>query len=194
MLSPYISYQTVRLCALMAILLLPFGRPTLYAQVPMPEGLAPQLDAVGAELLFPVDAGYKWFDLEPSAPFQPCTFGIFSRKEKLEIRYLMEPYDTTNPEADFPHFWATRQVINLASNDEDDLITAHSLPDSMLTAFNANWGKLFFFHPKKSFSSRTNCQFLALFREGKGLAGLFFLFDEPSEALDRRMWGIRFKE
>lgn len=182
-----------RLCALTCIALC-FGRPIVVAQVPMPEGLLPQFEAAGVELLFPVDAGYKWFILDASVS-QPCPYGMYSRQEHLEIRYLLEPYDTLlNPEADFPHFWAMRQVINLASNDEEDLITAHSLSDSMLSAFKADWGKLFFFHPKKSFSPRENCQFLALFREGKGAVGLFFLFDEPTAVLEKRLYGVVYKD
>ena len=59
--------------------------------------------------------------------------------------------------------------------------------------FNADWGKVFFFTPKPGFTRKSHCRLLALHKEGKGTAYIFFLFEEPDEVLDHRFLALRFR-
>ena len=60
--------------------------------------------------------------------------------------------------------------------------------------FNADWGQVIFFQPKSVFSHKAHCKMLALYKEGKGMAFVFFLFDKGTLELDRRFLALRFKE
>ena len=60
------------------------------------------LETSGLEFLAPLDAGYK--DVTVIKNFlQDYHFAIRSRKEKLEIRYLIEPWQENDPSFQAPH-------------------------------------------------------------------------------------------
>jgi hypothetical protein len=142
----------------------------------------------------PVEGKYKAMNMRKDV-FQPCDYGIRSRKEKLEIRYLIAPYSENSPAFSAPHVETTRMVAHLASNDPDAVITVLSMDEQELRGdFNADWGKVFFFKPKEQFSTSQHCKLLSLYAEGKGMALVFFLFDKPSQELDNRFLALRFKD
>ncbi len=163
-------------------------------QVECPADFKRLLQGAQIDFFEPVEGAYKGIAL-PRHHFQPCDFAIRSRKEQLEIRYLIVPFqnEASNPVAQAPHVHCMRLVSHLASNDEQAVITILSIDEAELReTFNADWGKLFFFQPKPGFSERSHCKLLALHAEGKGTALVFFLFDQPSKELDNRHVALRF--
>ena len=149
------------------------------AQITLPGPFVGLLHDTGIELLLPLEAVYKLVDLEVN-DFQPCQVAIYSRQEKIEIRYLVEPYDSNKVAFQLPHVNASRLLMHLASNDEDAVITGHSLDNETLSRTGADWGKAFFFKPKTAFSSRQHCQLTILHKHLQGAIYIFLLFDDPN--------------
>ncbi|MDX1939926.1 MAG: hypothetical protein SFU99_05195 [Saprospiraceae bacterium] len=166
----------------------------LIAQIEFTDNFRHLVENAGIDFYEPTEGSYKEVKLQKHS-FQPCDFGIRSRREKLEIRYLIAPYSEYNIAFKAPHVECFRMVSNLATNEEDAAITSLSISeDELKENFNADWGKIYFFQPKDSFSERAHCKMLALYSEGKGMALVFFLFDEPSRDLDNRYLALRFKD
>ena len=94
-----------------------------------------------------------------------------------------------------PHVRCMQMIANVASNEEDTRVSALSLPDSIrLDQLNADWAKVFFFTPKKTFSTRYTCQMLAMYKEGRGMVFAYFLFNKPPMELDSRLLTVRFED
>lgn len=154
-----------------------------------------KLDKVQVDFFVPVEIDYKdVFVKKEAEKFQTYDFAIRSRKEKLEIRYLIHPTEDNDlaflpPAANF-----MRILTHLASNDEEHLIAVHSMSSENLKNFGADWGKEAVFTPKAIFSEEKHCKMLMLHKEGRGNIYIFFLFDEASEVLDQRYYALKFKE
>lgn len=163
-------------------------------KIEMPAPFLELLQKAGIEFYEPLEAGYK--DIEPwPNPYQPCNFAIRSRKEDLQIRYLIEPWKDNDPISANPHVAIFRTLSNLATNADEALISAIQPTRADLQKdFNADWGIVYFFQPKEGFSEKPFCRMVALYKEGKGMAYIFYLFDDPAnEALDRRYMALRFQ-
>lgn len=139
------------------------------------------LGEAGLDYLQPSDAGYREIKTAKNS-FQHCDFALYSRQEKLEIRFLIEPVRDTN-EILNPQLRCMGLVTHLASNDEAAAIAVHNIPGA---PYNADWAKAFFFQPKPVFGEWQHCKMLALYKEGSGMAFVFYFFNEADEALDRR--------
>ncbi|MCB0519651.1 MAG: hypothetical protein H6577_08355 [Lewinellaceae bacterium] len=180
----------ISLC--LAILVLP---AVCFSQkIDLPETFKELLNKAGIEFFEPLEAGYK--DIEPwPNPYQPCNFAIRSRKEDLQIRYLIEPWKDGDPLSTNPHVAIFRTLTNLATNADDALVSAiQPTGENLRRDFNADWGMVYFFQPKKGFSDKPFCRMVALYKEGKGMAYIFYLFDDPgNEALDIRYLALRFQ-
>lgn len=171
----------------------------LAAQIEYSPSFTKLLEQAQLDFQAPLENSYRdlpvWKD---AAAFQSYDFAIGSRQEDLEIRYRVLPYNQQNQIFLAPYVEAARLAMHLARNEEaeeDRIITYFDVKEEVLKqAFNADWGMTFFFHPKSAFSNRTHCKLLALYAEGKGMAFVLFLFDEPSQALDNRFEALRFRE
>lgn len=151
------------------------------------------LEETQMEFLKPLDAGYKKSWITKNT-IQNYDFAIRSKREKLEIRYLIEPYQANNPSFAAPHIRCMQKVLSIASNDQNVVMTGLDIdPSQLANDFNADWGKLFFFKPKAQFCNYQNVQMLALFKEGQGMAYVFFLFNQAERALDNRLIALRYK-
>jgi len=165
-----------------------------YGQLEYSDDFLYLLENAQIDFYEPVEGKYKAMNMQKDV-FQPCDFGIRSRREKLEIRYLIAPYSENSPAFSAPQVESTRMVAHLASNDPKAVITVLSMDEQELREeFNADWGKVFFFQPKEQFSTSKHCKLLSLYAEGKGMALVFFLFDKPSQELDNRFLALRFKD
>lgn len=176
---------------ILLILLFPLQGLT---QVDLNDHFTALAEQMGVDFMAPLDAGYK--DTKPYPnQYQDYEFAIRSRKEKLEIRYHLEPEKEDIALSSLPHIRCMQLLSHLASNDEKNSIAAHSLPTSIrVEDLNADWAKVFFFTPKKAFSPRLTCQLLAIYKEGRGMAFAFLLFDKPPVTLDNRLLTLRFEE
>lgn len=165
----------------------------LSAQVELNDAFRRKLDQTGLFFMEPLEGRYKAIKRIDN-PFQPYDFAIRSRPEKMEIRYLIEPWKENNPLSAVPNVRAARLVMHLASNQGEGMIIGqHIGQETLLDDFNADWGKVFFFEPKDRFSTRRECKLLVLHKEGIGTAYIFFLYDKISTELDRRFLALQFK-
>ncbi len=178
------------------ILSLYFSLPflTQAQRVDLPEDFTNLAAEMAVDFMAPLDAGYKDVRTYPN-PHQNYEFAIRSRKEKLEIRYHLEPEEEGKPMTRIPHVRCMQMIANVASNEEDTRVSALSLPDSIrIDQLNADWAKVFFFTPKKTFSTRYTCQMLAMYKEGRGMVFAYFLFNKPPMELDSRLLTVRFED
>jgi hypothetical protein len=163
------------------------------AQIHFPPRFEQLLNTVRLDCVIPLENNYQ--EIPINTAFQKYDFAIASRQEDLEIRYFLLPYDSANLLFIAPHIEASRLAFHLATNEEDIAITVLSLEKFELQEkFNADWGAVFYFKPKASFSEYAHCKMLTINAEGKGMAFVFFLFDEPSRELDYRFEAVRFRE
>lgn len=146
------------------------------------------LSEAGVDYLAPADAGYSPIRIAKNS-FQRHNFAVYSREEQLEIRFLIEPLRDSQEVS--PHLRAMTLVTHLATNDEGAAIAVHSLPPA---PYHADWSKAFYFQPKPLFSHRKHCKIIALYKEGRGMAFVFYLFDEANEAVDEREMILQFLE
>ncbi|PHN01294.1 hypothetical protein [Flavilitoribacter nigricans] len=186
-------FQVICFCVILgAIFLLPGA---LGAQrVDLSDDFNQLLTEVDAQLVLPVEADYK--DIRPlKNRWMDYDFSIRSRKEKMEIRYKILPFEVENRTFYAPHVKAMQVMMQVASNQEDAIVSTISLSEKSLKEdFRADWGKLFTFTPKEEFSNKQTCQLITLFREGKGMVFLFFLFNKPPMELTYRHLAVSFGE
>ena len=153
------------------------------------------LDSVGVDFYEPLEAGYR--DYEPlENRWQPCHFAMRSHKEKMEIRYYIEPWNNDQTMASLPNINTFRTLTMVASTDDETARISGIQPTkkSLLDEFNADWGMTYFFKPKIDFSEKPHCRMMALCKEGQGTLFVFFLFDDVNnEALDVRKYALKFK-
>ncbi len=166
----------------------------LFGQVKMDEDFELLLEEAGIAFLSPVEARYKRIPVWKN-PLQSYDYAIRSRREGLEIRYIIKPYEAGNPLSALPQVEAIRLLTHLATNDQEELIVGHEIAQEVLAeAFHADWGRQYFFKPKSSFSRWQHCELLALHKAGQGTAFVLFLFDEPSRELGNRFYALQFTE
>lgn len=165
-----------------------------HAQIRTGDEFARLLGQAGIEFIEPVEANYKRVPAWKN-PIQSYDYAIRSRKEGIEIRYLIRPYELGAPASGAPHVQASRLAMHLATNDPDYRIAAREIdPEILSDGFHADWGMQFFFRPKTGFARRNHCELLALHKDGQGTAFVLFLFDEPSRELGHRFYALQFRE
>lgn len=153
-----------------------------------------KLEQTQIDIFTPVEGKYK--STRPTKnDYQAIDHVIFSKKEALEIRYAIIPFEENKPTTQIPHVDFMRVVMSTATNEEEDaVVSVHAIPDQDLkTNFNADWGSMAYFQPKTRFSKYKHCRLVSLYSEGLGMVYVFFLFDEPSRFLDNRLHSLRFK-
>lgn len=163
------------------------------AQVELPSDFQRRLEMAHIDFFEPLEGAYKAIRVV-SNEWLTCDFAMRSRRERMEIHYRIEPARESDPLVDAPHVRVARLLNHLASNDEESVVTVLSVRDTDLREqFQADWGKIFFFTPKPGFSRYRECRLVALYREGAGMALIFYFFDEPSPALDYRLYALQFQ-
>lgn len=138
------------------------------------------LSTLGASYYPPLDAGYKPIQALEE-PYWGAHFSTFSRREQIAIKIIL---DTTLQ--DYPNIQLGRWLAQIASNEAEEVISRVPLDAEVLThQYGADWGGLYFFKPKFSSTFYSECKLLALYKEGKGMIFLFFLFNEFTDRLQR---------
>lgn len=167
---------------------------TIFAQkISYPTHFKTLLTQVGIDVFEPTEAKYRDFTPHKNS-LEKYDFRMVSRKEKLEIRYSIKPYLEHDFMSQNPHLLTMRAVSSIATNEQDYVITALEMsPLELQNNFNADWGMTYFFTPKKDFANTPYCRMVALYKEGKGTAFVFYLFDDvKNEALDNRYFSLQF--
>lgn len=172
-----------------------FSPSCSYAQLNLPLEFASELYRLKIDLIEPLEASYKPVRIAKN-DYLNCSYVIWSKKEQLEIRYAIAPYNENKTTDLFPDLKSFTMASNLATNDESAVITKLSVEkDRLQNDFRADWGTIFHFRPKPAFSDKEHCQMLALYKDEQAYAYVFFLFDDPNnEALDYRFYALRFLE
>lgn len=186
--------KTNNLPPLLAVMAL-FLTTVLQAQYSeMPPAFLQKLNAAQLDLVMPLDRGYEALE-PPENAYHTCDFGMYSRREKMEIRYAITLFDEDQPQTTVPHVLAQRAATSVASNHPDHLMSIFRLSASALKEdFNADWGKAFIFRPKPDFSTKAYCQLLVLYKEGVATSFIYFLFDDPNNpAVDDRFMAARYQ-
>lgn len=188
--SVYLSIPTVKNLSLFLVL---FISTTLtYGQEGLP--LDQQLLLTRYDMEWAAPASPYRVNKRPYNAFQEYDFGLYLRKEKMEIRYLFVPYEQESKREIIPHLRAPRMAMHLASNDEDSHIAAHEIDPAVLdSVYQADWGQVFYFPPKDGFSAAKDCQMLALYREDVGMCFIFLLFEEAPASLPDLAQLLRFR-
>jgi len=145
------------------------------------------------DLFEPVEGKYK-SRRSLKNDYQRIDHTIYSKQEKLEIRYAILPYFEQDPSTQVPHVAFMRVISSVAPNEDDVTVTVHTIPQVELKKqFNADWGSVAYFKPKPRFSNAKHCRLLTLYGDKRGTIHIFYLFDKPDIALDNRYYGMRFK-
>lgn len=165
----------------------------MQAQIDYPPEFQQKLEACNLFFIEPVEGKYKDRPVLKN-DYIDIDFTIRSKKEDLEIRYAIYPLTEENALIHSPRVKTMQVISNVATNDQDAVITVHSLSEAILDWFGADWGAEVYFRPKLKFSSRKHCKMLSLYSEGKASVFLFFLFDKASKELDSRTFAIQFSE
>jgi hypothetical protein len=173
-------------------LLIGIGLVPLRGQIVPDTAFARLLTAMQLEIIQPLESDYRLVRTTEN-DLLACPLAIRSRREKLEIRFAVRPAAEMGYLADAPHVAAGTLAANLASNDEDAFLAVHSLAaEAVRELYGADWLKIYTFPPKRSFSESENCQMIALYREGIGMAYIFLLFNRAPDLLDARANALRF--
>ncbi len=147
------------------------------------------------DFLQPLDSDYKE-ESPKNNPFFRCDYVIRSRREDMEIRYALRPYQSGSPITQHPNLTVFSALSSAATNNEEAVIAQISIPiEELQEVFGADWGIMYQFTPKPGFSSAPYGRLLGLYKEEVGLVLIFFLFDDPNNsAIDLRYPAVYFNE
>ncbi len=164
-----------------------------YGQVDPPADFAALATSMQVDIYWPTEDTYRPIPVQPNE-YLPYQYALYSRREKMEIRYYLQPETPEDALAGMPHVRLARLLMHLASNDDDAHIAVHTIPPDDLTHdFGADWGQVSFFPPKRAFANGyQQCQLVSLYRADTGMAYILFLFNEAPPTLRDRQLAVRF--
>ncbi|MFK8009345.1 MAG: hypothetical protein AB8H03_23490 [Saprospiraceae bacterium] len=153
-----------------------------FTQIKTSKSFAQKIAKMDLEFLTPVENSYKKVNASESIVVD-FDFEIKARKADMRIGFALFP-ERKNA-VTFPHIKVSNMAISAATNDDPEArLVLHEMSKEDLESYQADWGAVVFFQPKRIFSDKDHCKMLALYREGKGLVYVFYLFDEASEEVD----------
>ena len=116
-------------------------------------------------------------------------------KGEMEIWVAFSPYDSLNYATQIPEITSKGLAVTAATHEEASVTTVLKLGATFAKkTFHADWGKEYYFRPKREVSERDHCRMLSLYREGRGQLTVFFFFDEKNESLESFYELFRFVE
>ena len=164
----------------------------LAAQFPFDTTFTAILDSFDVRVNHPFGPRYKLLDAHENRYLNEQQ-RVYSRDEKLELRFFVFAEDSTEHFFGLPHVRAGHLLANLASNDEDAQTTVLSPDTEELEILNADWAKVYLFRPKRSFSEHKRAQLVASYKEGRGMLYTILLFDRLPEDLLGRQYALRWR-
>ena len=160
-----------------------FLSENMNAQIEIPSTFQELLTATQGEFLQPLENRYKKTKVNENY-ILTSDFAIRSKKKDLEIRFHLIPEKEGDPLNNVPHMRCFNKANSVATNDEEARVAYHEMSKEERKKYNADWGATFFFQPKDTFSKKKDCKLITLYAEGKGIAMIFYLFDEATEEVD----------
>jgi len=153
-----------------------------FAQIKTSKSFNQKLEKMDLEFLTPLENSYKKIKASESIVVD-FDFEIKARKADMRMGFALFP-ERKNA-ITFPHMKVSNMAISAATNeDEEARLVLHEMSKADLESYQADWGAVVFFQPKRIFSDKDHCKMLALYREGKGLVYIFYLFDDATEEVD----------
>ncbi len=154
----------------------------VFAQVKTTKSFTKKLIQMDLEFFPPLENSYKKIKASESI-IVDFDFEIKARKKDMRIGFVLFP-EKKNAMT-FPHIMASNMALSAATNeDEEARMVLHEMSKEDLESYQADWGAIVFFQPKRIFSDKDHCKMLALYREGKGIVYIFYLFNKASEEVD----------
>ena len=154
----------------------------VFTQVKMSKFFNQKLAKMDLVFLAPLENSYKKIRASESI-IVDFDFEIKAKKADMKIGFVLFPEG--NNALTFPHIKVSNMALSAATNQDDDArLVMHEMSKEDLESYQADWGAVVFFQPKRIFSDKDHCKMLALYREGKGLVYVFYLFNEASEEVD----------
>ena len=101
------------------------------AQVDCDPDFLEDLETARIDFIEPLEGRYRAARTYKN-DFQPCDFAIRSRKEHLEIRYIIDPYTEGDRSFFAPHVLAAQKAAHLAVNAEGSMIAGHDISEPIL--------------------------------------------------------------
>lgn len=155
---------------------------TTFTQIKLTKSFTTKLVEMDLEFLSPLENSYKRIRASQSI-IVDFDFEIKSRKADMRIGFALFPEGKNA--MTFPHIQVSNMALSAATNeDEEARMVLHEMSKEDLESYQADWGAIVFFQPKRIFSDKDHCKMLALYREGKGLVYVFYLFNNASEEID----------
>lgn len=155
-------------------------------QVQLSEEVKERLAEAGCVFYQPVENTFKLLKHKQNS-IQEYDFALKHRATKTEVRYWVIPASESNAER-FPHMHFSNRVITMAENGDEENERPISIiqinETDLKDEYQADWGAIAFFKPKKAFANYRHCKVTALFKEGKGYIYYIQLFDEANTKLN----------
>lgn len=164
----------------------------LSAQLPVSVEFSELLSETALQLEHPQDAAFK-LKPNPKNDYLKDQLTLYSKEEKLEMRFHIVPETENDIYYQRPHMRASLLVMNLGSNAEDAVTTVHSFDEEELAVLNADWARMYTFRPKTSYSPHAHAQLIASYKQERGLAYTVLLFDKAPGTLEDRQLVLRFR-
>ncbi len=177
---------------LLLLLFLSTFLPLLPAQLPLTPEFETLLDSLDVRVNHPFDDGFMLLD-NPENDYLQDQLTVYSKAEKLEMRFHLRPEDERDLYYQRPHMRAAMLVMNLGSNDDDAVTSVHSFGEEELAVMNADWARMWTFHPKRSYSQQPTAQLIAAYKQDRGLIYTVLLFDKAPPTLEGRQLMLRFR-
>ena len=147
-----------------------------------------QVKNLGLAFAIPTENQYE--TISGASDFISSDFAIEKQKGDLEVRFILISSD----EIQIPHINTMGLISTLATNQQETVISIIPMgKNAKENEYGADWGLQAFFTPKTSFSEKQHCKLLALYKEGKAMAYLLYLFDKPNEELEHQQFLLRFE-
>lgn len=177
----------LQLISILAFILV-FSKNT-NAQLKISKGFHKKMVEMNMEFLSPLENSYKKVRVYKNQIIK-YDYAIKAKKADMEIRFALNPMK--HPKS-FPHIDATARAASVATNDEEVRMVFHDMGKEDLKEYEADWGMIVFFQPKEMFSNKEHCKMVAIYEEGKGMAYIFYLFDDATEEVDLQKYCLKFE-
>jgi hypothetical protein len=109
--------------------------------------------------------------------------------DDLEMRCIIEPTHKSKVKNNYPHLLAMKNALSAASNNEANEMVIQKLSAASLDSlYNADWGLMVDFIPKKTLTNKSYGKLLSLFAEDKSRLFVFFFYNEAEkDQLEHRL-------
>ncbi len=117
---------------------------------------------------------------------------IFDKQDDYEVVAYFIPHANYDGKEN-PVVHSMMKASHFASNEVTSHVAVHAL-DSLhvQNLYGADWGRVYYFEPKKQLSKWAQCQMVALEKQRKGIFYVLYFFDDISEDVEEMIWNPRY--